>query len=72
MGEFGATLMVGGNIPGKTVTIPAAIFFAAEGGDMRKALIWVILIFMITLIVMTLMNYWTDSQHKMVATTGRK
>ena len=72
LGEFGATLMVGGNIPGKTVTIPAAIFFAAEGGDMRKALIWVVLIFMISLIVMTSMNYWTDYQHKMIATTGRK
>lgn len=72
LGEFGATLMVGGNIPGKTVTIPAAIFFAAEGGDMRKALMWVILIFTITLIVMTLMNYWTDYQHKMIATSGRK
>ena len=72
LGEFGATLMVGGNIPGKTLTIPAAIFFAAEGGDMRKALIWVILIFIISLVVMTLMNYWTDSQHKMIATMGRK
>ncbi|MDR3586323.1 MAG: molybdate ABC transporter permease subunit, partial [Desulfosporosinus sp.] len=48
LGDFGATLMIGGNIPGKTLTIPAAIFFAAEGGEMRKALIWVILIFIIS------------------------
>ncbi|MHB8074371.1 molybdate ABC transporter permease subunit [Desulfosporosinus fructosivorans] len=72
LGDFGATLMIGGNIPGKTLTIPAAIFFAAESGDMGKALIWVILIFIISLIVMTLMNYWTDYQRKMVATIGRK
>ena len=72
LGDFGATLMIGGNIPGKTLTIPAAIFFAAEGGEMRKALIWVILIFIISLIVMTLMNYWTDYQRKMIATIGRK
>ena len=72
LGDFGATLMIGGNIPGKTLTIPAAIFFAAEGGEMRKALIWVILIFIISLIVMTLMNYWTDYQRKMTAHNGRK
>jgi len=27
LGDFGATLMIGGKIPGKTLTIPAAIFF---------------------------------------------
>ncbi|MCB8816108.1 molybdate ABC transporter permease subunit [Desulfosporosinus shakirovi] len=72
LGDFGATLMIGGNIPGKTLTIPAAIFFAAESGEMRKALIWVMLIFIVSLIVMTLMNYWTDYQRKMIATAGRK
>ena len=33
LGEFGATLMIAGNIPGKTQTMPVAIFFAVEGGD---------------------------------------
>ncbi len=60
LGEFGATLMVAGNIPGKTRTIPLAIFFAAEGGEMGKALIWVILISGISLLVMVLMNYWNN------------
>lgn len=64
LGEFGATLMVAGNIPGKTQTIPVAIFFAAEGGEMGKALIWVILIFSVSLTVMTLMNYWTEWQKR--------
>jgi ABC-type molybdate transport system permease subunit len=32
IGEFGATLMVAGNIPGKTQTIPTAIYFAVESG----------------------------------------
>ncbi|AFQ42483.1 molybdate ABC transporter, permease protein [Desulfosporosinus meridiei DSM 13257] len=72
LGDFGATLMIGGNIPGKTLTIPAAIFFAAESGDMNKALLWVILIFIISLIVMTLMNYWTDYQRKLIISAGRK
>ncbi len=65
LGEFGATLMVAGNIPGRTQTMPVAIFFAAEGGEMNKALLWVILIFAFSLAVMTLMNYWIDYQNKL-------
>ncbi|MEN8907335.1 MAG: molybdate ABC transporter permease subunit [Clostridiales bacterium] len=63
LGEFGATLMIAGNIPGKTQTIPLAIFFAAEGGNMNRAFIWVCIILIISLIVMTLTNYWTQN-HK--------
>ncbi len=37
MGEFGATLMVAGNIPGKTETMPLAIYSAAGGGDWSRA-----------------------------------
>ena len=33
LGEFGATLMLAGNLPGRTQTIPIAIFFAIESGD---------------------------------------
>ena len=44
LGEFGATVMLAGNIPGQTQTIPIAIFFAAESGDMEEALFWVIII----------------------------
>jgi molybdate ABC transporter permease protein len=41
LGEFGATLMLAGNIPGRTQTMPAAIFFAAEAGDLNRAMTWV-------------------------------
>jgi len=72
LGEFGATLMVAGNIPGKTRTIPLAIFFAVEGGEMDKALLWVALIFFISLAVIVLMNYWCGYQRKsMPANRGR-
>lgn len=64
LGEFGATLMVAGNIPQKTQTIPVAIYFAAESGEMDKALIWVLLIVGISIIVMLLMNYWSEYQRK--------
>ena len=37
MGEFGATLMVAGNIPGRTDTMPLAIYTSASSGDWSKA-----------------------------------
>ena len=40
IGEFGATLMVAGNIPGKTQTIPTAIYIATETGRMTMAWAW--------------------------------
>jgi molybdate transport system permease protein len=42
LGEFGATLMLAGNIPGRTQTMPVAIFFAAEAGDLPRAIFWVL------------------------------
>ncbi len=42
MGEFGATLMLAGNIPGKTNTMPLAIYSAAGSGDRSQATIMVI------------------------------
>jgi molybdate transport system permease protein len=37
LGEFGATLMLAGNIPGKTQTMPLAIFEAFIAGEDREA-----------------------------------
>ena len=36
LGEFGATLMLAGYIPGKTDTIPMAIYFAVGSGKWRR------------------------------------
>lgn len=58
LGEFGATMMVAGSIPGKTQTIPIAIYFATQSGDMKSAIFWVCVIFSISLTVIVLMNYW--------------
>ncbi|XGV87176.1 MAG: molybdate ABC transporter permease subunit [Limnothrix sp. BL-A-16] len=41
LGEFGATVMLAGNIPGRTQTIPSAIFAAVEAGDWPRAQLWV-------------------------------
>jgi len=48
LGEFGATLMLAGNIPGKTATMPVAIYFAVMAGDMDQALILVLIVLMIS------------------------
>ncbi len=40
LGEFGATLMFAGNIPGKTQTIPTAIYVALDSGNMQLAWLW--------------------------------
>jgi molybdate transport system permease protein len=42
MGEFGATLMVAGNIPWKTATMPIAIYTSASSGEWREANLMVI------------------------------
>ena len=56
LGEFGATLMLAGNIPGRTQTMPMAIFSAVEDGDMRAALLWVGLIVGLSLGIIRLLN----------------
>jgi len=56
LGEFGATLMLAGNIPGRTQTMPIAIFSAVESGDMRGALLWVGLIVVLSLAIVRLLN----------------
>jgi molybdate ABC transporter permease protein len=57
LGEFGATLMLAGNIPGRTQTMPVAIFFAADGGDLRGALGWVGMTVALSLIAIAALNY---------------
>ena len=41
LGEFGATLMFAGNIPGKTQTVSTAIYVAMDAGNMNLAWLWV-------------------------------
>lgn len=48
LGEFGATLMIAGNIPGKTQTLPTAIYLAVDAGKMQLAWIWTICIMFIS------------------------
>jgi len=41
LGEFGATLMLAGNIPGRTQTVPLAIYTAVQTGETSDAVVLV-------------------------------
>lgn len=56
LGEFGATLMFAGNIPGETQTIPTAIYIAIDSGNMTMAWLWVIAIVIISFIMMLIVR----------------
>jgi molybdate transport system permease protein len=62
LGEFGATLMIAGNIPGKTETIPIAIYFAVEGDEIRRAMAWCAVDVAISLALLGGLYYWTHAQ----------
>jgi molybdate transport system permease protein len=64
LGEFGATLMLAGNIPGQTQTIPMAIFFAVEAGAMNEAWLWVVIIMLISLSGIIAVNLWQQQRQK--------
>lgn len=64
LGEFGATLMIAGNIPGQTQTIPMAIYFAVEAGAINEAGFWVLVIICISLSSIGLANFWQKARGK--------
>lgn len=59
LGEFGATLMIAGYIPNVTDTIPLAIYFAVESGNMEKAIFWVVIIVALGFSTMLWLNWWS-------------
>ncbi|MFB6366081.1 molybdate ABC transporter permease subunit [Paenibacillus elgii] len=56
LGEFGATLMIAGNIPGKTQTVPTAIYMSVESGRMTLAWWWTGSIIVISFMMMLIVN----------------
>jgi molybdate ABC transporter permease protein len=61
LGEFGATLMLAGNIPGRTATIPIAIYFAVESDDLRSAAAWCAIDVAISLALLGGLYYWAQA-----------
>lgn len=54
LGEFGATLMIAGNIPGKTQTVPTAIYVAVDSGNQTMAWAWTVSIMIISFVMLLL------------------
>ncbi len=59
MGEFGATLMLAGNIPGRTDTMPLAIYSLASDGDWKRAHTSVILLTLMSGVLLYLANRYS-------------
>ncbi|HEX3018578.1 MAG TPA: molybdate ABC transporter permease subunit [Caproicibacter sp.] len=59
LGEFGATIMLAGNIPHRTQTVSIAIYSAVQGGDWNTAYQWTEIIICISFAAILLMNWWT-------------
>ncbi|WP_406243453.1 molybdate ABC transporter permease subunit [Tissierella carlieri] len=56
LGEFGATIMLAGNIPGKTQTMAVAVYSAVQGGNRALAYKWVAIMVAISFIAILIMN----------------
>ncbi|MDU1314978.1 MAG: molybdate ABC transporter permease subunit [Clostridium septicum] len=56
-GEFGATILVAGNIKGKTQTLPMAMFYAIENNNNKEAIQILIIVFTVAIFLMSIYNY---------------
>ena len=56
LGEFGATLMVAGNIPGQTRTMSVAVYTAMQSSNRELAYIWVLIIVVYSLVILVVLN----------------
>jgi len=66
LGEFGATIMVAGNIAGKTQTIPLAIYFASEADELELAGLYVFILSIVIFLLVFGLGYWKKSANKEV------
>jgi molybdate transport system permease protein len=62
LGEFGATLMLAGNIPGKTQTMPLAIYEAVASGENKQAQMLALILTAVSLTAIYLTNKLADSR----------
>ena len=52
LGEFGATLMLAGNIPGRTTTVPLAIYTSVQTGETGEAVLLVAMLTALSCVVL--------------------
>ena len=63
MGEFGATLMIAGNLPGKTQTLSIAVYDAVQAGNDAQALWLTLLISAVCMFVLVVSSRLLQSRH---------
>jgi len=63
MGEFGATLMVAGNLPGQTQTLSLAVYEAVQAGNDAKALWLTLLISLVCIAVLLASGRLLQARH---------
>jgi len=61
LGDFGVTLMIAGNIPGRTRTVAIAIYDAVESGNGATARVMVVIVSVISLIILSIANRLTTN-----------
>lgn len=61
-GEFGATILVAGNIPGKTQTLPMSMYYAIENNNNKEAVTILIIVFIIAVFLMSLYSYLINKE----------
>jgi molybdate transport system permease protein len=61
LGDFGVTLMIAGNIPGRTQTVAIAIYDAVEAGNGATARILVVIVSVLALIILSIANRLTTN-----------
>jgi molybdate transport system permease protein len=61
LGDFGVTLMIAGNIPGRTQTVSIAIYDAVEAGHGFTARVLVVIVSAVALAILTLANRLTSN-----------
>lgn len=64
LGEFGATIMFAGNIPGRTQTMSTAIYSAVQANDYSLAFFWTVVITGFSLVFVALLNYLTAGRRR--------
>ncbi len=69
LGEFGATLMVAGSIPGRTQTLPLALYASVQAGRNQEALLYTLLLTLIAFVLLGLVGAY---QGRLAVSRGEK
>jgi molybdate transport system permease protein len=62
LGEFGATITFAGNLPGKTQTLPLAVFVSLEGGDPAAEVLSLLMVAISLLVLVALRDRWLGAR----------